>query len=91
MDDDVPTMQQVLRTAIVGGARTTAFGDRLGTLELGMAADLVLLDWRQISYPCLDVEMPVLDAVIQRAKTSGVRHMLPTLLRHVLLNSVVYP
>lgn len=76
MDDDVPTMQQVLRMATVGGARTTAFGDRLGTLEPGTAADLVLLHWRQISYPYLDVETPVLDAVIQRAKTSGVRHMM---------------
>lgn len=76
MDDDVPTMDQVLTMATVGGARTTAWGDHLGTLEVGTAADLVLLDWHQISYPYLDQETPALDAVIQRAKTGGVRHVM---------------
>src|SRR5262249_16991831 len=56
-----------------GGARTTAFAERIGTLEPGKAADLVVLDWRQIAYPHLDSEVPVIDAVIQRAKTEGVR------------------
>ena len=73
MDDRVPTMAQVFRMATSGGARTTPFGTRIGTLEPGKAADMVLLDWRQISYPYLDEEMPVLDAVIQRAKTEGVK------------------
>ena len=76
MDDDVPTMDQVLTMATVGGARTTAWSDQLGTLEVGTAADLVLLDWQQISYPYLDEETPALDAVIQRAKTTGVRHVM---------------
>lgn len=76
MDDDVPTMDQVLTMATVGGARTTAYADQLGTLDVGTAADLVLLDWDQISYPYLDEETPVLDAVIQRAKTGGVRHVM---------------
>jgi 5-methylthioadenosine/S-adenosylhomocysteine deaminase len=70
---DVPTMSQVLRMATVGGARTTPFGTSIGTLEVGKAADLVLLDWKQISYPYLDAETPLLDAVIQRAKTEGVK------------------
>lgn len=73
MEDDVPTSAQVLRMATSGGAKTTAFGDAIGTLEVGRAADLVLIDWRQVSYPYLDAEMPLLDAVLQRAKTSGVR------------------
>jgi cytosine/adenosine deaminase-related metal-dependent hydrolase len=72
-DDDVPTMSQVLRMATVGGARTTAFATDIGTLEVGRAADLVLIDWRQISYPYLDAETPLLDAVIQRAKAEGVK------------------
>ncbi len=73
MDDRVPTMAQVFHMATVGGAKTTPFGTRIGTLEVGKAADMVLLDWQQISYPYLDTEMPVLDAVIQRAKTEGVK------------------
>lgn len=72
MDDDVPTMDQVLKMATVGGARTTGFGPQLGTLEKGTAADLVLLDWQPISYPYLDELTPILDAVLQRAKTGAV-------------------
>jgi cytosine/adenosine deaminase-related metal-dependent hydrolase len=71
--DEVPTMSQVLRMASVGGAKTTGYGERLGTIAVGKAADLSLIDWKQISYPYLDEEMPLLDAVIQRAKTDGVR------------------
>jgi cytosine/adenosine deaminase-related metal-dependent hydrolase len=71
--DEVPTMSQVLRMASVGGAKTTGYGEQLGTIAEGKAADLSLIDWRQISYPYLDEEMPMLDAVIQRAKTEGVR------------------
>ena len=73
MDDRVPTMAQVFRMATTGGAKTTPFGAHLGALEIGKAADMVLIDWKQISYPYLDAEMPVLDAVIQRAKTEGVK------------------
>ena len=74
MDDgEVPTAAHVFTMATTGGARTTAFGDHLGTLAVGSAADLVLLDWQQISYPYLDAAMPLLDALVQRAKSGGVR------------------
>lgn len=73
VDEDVPTMAQVLRMATVGGARTTPFGVSIGTLEVGKAADLVLIDWKHVSYPYLDPLTPTLDAVIQRAKSEGVR------------------
>jgi 5-methylthioadenosine/S-adenosylhomocysteine deaminase len=71
--DEVPTMSQVFRMASIGGARTTGYGAQIGTIAEGKAADLSLIDWKQISYPYLDAEMPLLDAVIQRAKTDGVR------------------
>ena len=67
-DNAVPTAAQVFRMATSGGAKTTAFGDRLGVLEVGRAADMVLIDWRQLSWPYLDEETPLLDAVLQRAK-----------------------
>ena len=73
MEDDVPTPAQVFRMATSGGAKTTAFGNAIGALEVGRKADMVLIDWRQVSYPYLDAETPLLDAVLQRAKTSGVR------------------
>ena len=72
MGDEVPTMSQVFRMATTGGARTTAYADSIGTLAEGKAADLVLLDWNQIAYPYLDEETPLLDAVIQRAKSQAV-------------------
>ncbi|MBO6560996.1 MAG: amidohydrolase family protein [Nisaea sp.] len=73
MDDVVPTSPQVLRMATSGGAKTTPYGETIGTLEVGKKADLSLIDWAQVSYPYLDEEMPLLDAVVQRAKTEGVR------------------
>jgi cytosine/adenosine deaminase-related metal-dependent hydrolase len=76
MDDCVPTMAQVLRMATAGGAATTPFGSTIGTLEVGKSADMVLIDWDQISQPYLDAETPVLDAVIQRAKVEGVKSVL---------------
>ncbi|GAN80340.1 amidohydrolase family protein [Acidocella aminolytica] len=72
MGDDVPGMGQVLRMATAGGALTTPYGSEIGTLTPGMAADLVMINWSQISFPYLDEETPVLDAVLQRAKTQGV-------------------
>jgi cytosine/adenosine deaminase-related metal-dependent hydrolase len=73
VDDDVPTIAQVFRMATAGGAKTTAFGERLGVLAPGKAADMVLIDWRQIAFPYLDAATPVLDAVLQRGKIAGVR------------------
>jgi cytosine/adenosine deaminase-related metal-dependent hydrolase len=73
VDDDVPTIAQVFRMATAGGAKTTAFGERLGVLAPGKAADMVLIDWRQIAFPYLDAATPVLDAVLQRGKVAGVR------------------
>ena len=73
IEDDVPTPAQVFRMATTGGAKTTAFADTIGALEVGRAADLVLIDWRQISYPYLDAQTPLLDAVMQRAKAGSVR------------------
>ena len=71
-DDDVPSLGQVLRMATSGGAATTPFGSHIGALAVGKAADLVLIDWDKLAYPYLDPETPILDAVVQRAKTEGV-------------------
>ena len=72
VDEDVPSPGQVLRMATVGGAATTPYGSHIGTLAVGKAADLVLLDWDKLAYPYLDPETSVLDAVLQRAKSDGV-------------------
>jgi cytosine/adenosine deaminase-related metal-dependent hydrolase len=71
-EEDVPSVGQVLRMATTGGAMTTPFGGRIGSLAIGKAADLVLIDWDKIAYPYLDPETPILDAVVQRGRTDAV-------------------
>ena len=72
MDEGVPTCPQVFRMATEDGAATTPYAGRIGTLEPGKAADLVLLSWRQIAHPYLDPDTSVVDAVVYRAKAEGV-------------------
>lgn len=72
MDDDVPTSAQVFRMATEDGALTTPFGAHIGVLEVGRAADLVLLPWRHVAHPYLDPDTSVLDAVVHRARTSAI-------------------
>jgi 5-methylthioadenosine/S-adenosylhomocysteine deaminase len=72
MDDVVPTAAQVFQMATEHGAQTTGFVGSIGILAPGKAADLVLVNWRQIAYPYLDRDTPVVDAVVLRAKTCGV-------------------
>lgn len=71
--DEVPTVPQILRMATRGGARTTPYGDTIGTLEVGKAADLIMIDWDRIAFPYMDIETSTLDAVIQRAKSEAVK------------------
>ncbi len=72
-DAEPPSAATVFRMATEFGAATTGFADRIGVLEPGRAADLVLLDWDAVATPYLDAETPVLDALLHRAKASAVR------------------
>jgi 5-methylthioadenosine/S-adenosylhomocysteine deaminase len=73
MDDSVPTCSQVLRMATENGGLTTPFGTAIGRLEPGRALDLFALDWDQVTGPFLDQDVPLVDAVVQRAKSAAVR------------------
>ena len=76
MDDDVPTATQVLRMATEHGAHTTPFGAHIGTLEAGKAADLCIMNWKHIAYPYLEAGVPIVDAVVHRARSAGVETVL---------------
>ncbi|MBI4277088.1 MAG: amidohydrolase family protein [Armatimonadetes bacterium] len=76
MDTQVPTAAHVFQMATEYGAYTTGFGDAMGTLDPGKAADVVVMDWNQIAYPYLDEDVPVLDALVYRARTAGVKAVL---------------
>jgi 5-methylthioadenosine/S-adenosylhomocysteine deaminase len=72
-DQRVPQAAQVFQMATAHGAETTGFGDAIGTLVPGHAADLILLDWDAIAFPYLDNNISVIDAIVHRARTSGIR------------------
>jgi cytosine/adenosine deaminase-related metal-dependent hydrolase len=72
----VPSAAQVLRLATEGGAGTTGFADRVGRLEPGRAADLVVLDWEQLAGPYLDATVPVVEALMRRGKARHVQTVL---------------
>jgi 5-methylthioadenosine/S-adenosylhomocysteine deaminase len=67
-----PSAATVFRMATEFGAATTGFADRIGALEPGRAADLVLIDWRAVGGPYLDADTPVLEALLHRGKASAV-------------------
>ncbi|MCI0866062.1 MAG: amidohydrolase family protein, partial [Chloroflexi bacterium] len=72
VDNIPPTAYQVLEMATVNGAYASWFGDRIGTLEPGKRADMVLLDLRNIEEPYLDPEVSVVDAVVHRGRSIDV-------------------
>ncbi len=72
IDESVPTTTQVFQMATEYGAKTTGFAREIGTLEVGKAADLVMMNWHHIAYPYLDRGVPLIDAILHRSRTSGV-------------------
>jgi len=63
---------QILRMATEHGAMTAGFGDRIGRLEPGRAADIVLLDRGKVERPAVDPRTPLVDTVLMRAKSEAV-------------------
>ncbi len=69
---EVPSAPEVLRMASENGGLTTPFGAAIGTLSPGSFADLSLMRWDSLAAPYLDPLIPVVDAVLLRAKAEGV-------------------
>jgi cytosine/adenosine deaminase-related metal-dependent hydrolase len=67
-----PIPAGVLRMATEHGAGTTSFADSIGKLEPGRAADLVILDWNEITYPYQSRDIPWVDVLVQRARPPAV-------------------
>lgn len=68
-----PSPAEVLRMATEGGAATTPFGETIGHLRPGAWADLVLFDWNDVTRPWQNPVIPLVDVLVQRAKTSAVK------------------
>jgi cytosine/adenosine deaminase-related metal-dependent hydrolase len=76
IDAPHPSAAQVLRMATEGGARTTPFAGRIGRLEPGMAADLVMFDWPAVTYPYQDEGLGFVEVLVQRTKAKAVHSVM---------------
>ncbi len=72
VDNTPPTAHQVFQMGTVNGAYASWFGDRVGTLEVGNRADMVLLDLDNIEQPYLEPDVSILDAVVHRGRSVDV-------------------
>lgn len=68
-----PNPNQIFQMASERGAATTPYGDQIGTLKTGKLADIVIVDWEQLSFPYLDRDMPIIDAIVHRGKSNNVK------------------
>jgi cytosine/adenosine deaminase-related metal-dependent hydrolase len=71
-----PDAAQILRMATEHGAATTPFAGRIGRLDPGLAADIVLLDWRHVTWPWQDPGLPLVEVLVRRAKAGAVETVL---------------
>ena len=67
-----PTSYQVFRMGTEHGAYASWFGDKVGTLEPGKRADVVLLNLQNIEEPYLDPDVSIVDAVVHRGRSIDV-------------------
>ncbi|MDA1010484.1 MAG: amidohydrolase family protein [Chloroflexi bacterium] len=72
----VPTSHQVLQMATMGGAKALKMADRVGSLEAGKRADLILVDMDRMLTPYLDPRTNIVDAVLHRARGVDVQTVL---------------
>ena len=72
LDHPAVNSHQVLRMATANAARPTSFQGKIGVLEPGRFADMVLLDFSALEEPYLDPDIDVVDAVLYRGKASHV-------------------
>jgi len=67
-----PDAAAVFRMATEGGAATTDFSSVVGRLDPGRAADAIVMDRAGFAWPSWDVDVPLLDALLHRAKAGDV-------------------
>jgi 5-methylthioadenosine/S-adenosylhomocysteine deaminase len=68
----VPDPYQILEMATIGGARAALLDDRIGTLEVGKKADVVLVSLERIAEPYLDPALDIVEAILTRGRAEDV-------------------
>jgi 5-methylthioadenosine/S-adenosylhomocysteine deaminase len=76
IDTPNPTAASVLRMVTEHGANTTPWAGRIGRLDTGMAADLVLMDWQAVTYPYQSPDIDFADVLVGRAKANAVHSVM---------------
>ena len=74
--DDVVTPAQVFEMACSGGARLMGLEQRIGQLQPGYSADLLVMDTQRVCWPWVAPEADPLSLLVQRAKAGDVRWVL---------------
>ena len=67
-----PSAAEILRMATEHGAASTPFSGKIGRLEKGQFADILLLDLHSLAFPYQDFDIPLLDIIVRRAKRKSV-------------------
>jgi cytosine/adenosine deaminase-related metal-dependent hydrolase len=67
-----PSAAAVFRMATEGGAATTDYAQSIGRLDPGRDADAILISRNRLAHPVWDVDVPLLDAVLHRARMGDV-------------------
>ena len=67
-----PSASEILRMATEHGAASTPFSGKIGRLEKGLFADILLLDLHSLAFPYQDFDIPLLDIIVRRAKRKSV-------------------
>jgi cytosine/adenosine deaminase-related metal-dependent hydrolase len=63
-----PDAWDLLAMATVNGARALGLEDKVGTLEVGKKADLLLIDLDDLHYPCVAPDVPLIRTLLKRGK-----------------------
>lgn len=72
IDAPHPSPAAVLRMATEHGAKTTPFAGSVGSLNPGQSADLVIINWKDVTYPYQSADLSLIDVLVHRATTSAV-------------------
>jgi 5-methylthioadenosine/S-adenosylhomocysteine deaminase len=76
IDAPHPSPSSVLRMATEHGAGSTPFAGSIGQLAPGMAADLVLFDWKAVTFPYQSADIGLVDTLVQRARSGAVHSVM---------------
>ena len=71
-DSPYPSAAEIFKMATENGAATTPFSKKIGRLKPGLMADIVLLNWTSVTWPYQDLNIPIIEVLLRRARREAV-------------------